>query len=372
MRATAFRGWRPRRITGHCRRKFAGRVGEIWVSGRSKALGYWGQSDLNREIFEATIKNEHDTTKYLRTGDMGFLYQGELYICGRLKDMVVVRGINVYPTDVEVLIGDILRHTPPTRFVAFGFGAHEENDEGLVILIEGTPNSTRRNLRDIYIKLQTRMQVPVLSIAFVTRGSLSRTSSGKISRRQCRNRWRNRTIQIVDRFAPSEKREGSTLLELIEDLENDWRDRPDTTLGELGLDSMELVMLALELERFLIQKFGATQYSADALNLGMLQSLTVRNLSQIASSLGSDSPDADLINSYCREIVDSVGARDLAQMKADISLPEALIPKRGRHLPSRGTTCISYWGDGLSRFTSSGSIAANDRSKRRRSRARAR
>lgn len=98
-------------ITGHrliivdpqtLRRSESGRVGEIWVSGPSVAQGYWQRAEDTRRSFAGEVAEPADGERYLRTGDLGFLHEGELYICGRLKDLIILNGLNIYPQDVEL------------------------------------------------------------------------------------------------------------------------------------------------------------------------------------------------------------------------------------------------------------------------------
>lgn len=84
-----------------------GQVGEIWVASPSKAQGYWNQSALSQHEFHAPLPANATATSpaaqdgFLRTGDLGFLHAGELFICGRVKDLIIVRGRNHYPQDIE-------------------------------------------------------------------------------------------------------------------------------------------------------------------------------------------------------------------------------------------------------------------------------
>jgi acyl-CoA synthetase (AMP-forming)/AMP-acid ligase II len=82
------------------RRCAGGRVGEIWSAGPSVAGGYWGRPDESRATFHNRLAGEGDRD-FLRTGDLGFVHDGELFVCGRLKDLLIVRGRNYYPQDVE-------------------------------------------------------------------------------------------------------------------------------------------------------------------------------------------------------------------------------------------------------------------------------
>jgi len=85
-------------------------IGEIWVSGQSKCLGYWNNPGPTAEVFgaqlSATDGNASDPALFVRTGDLGFYHEGEIYVCGRLKDMIIVRGQNLYPQDIETIVED--------------------------------------------------------------------------------------------------------------------------------------------------------------------------------------------------------------------------------------------------------------------------
>src|SRR4029077_7289849 len=87
------------------RRRSEEEVGEIWVRGPSIAQGYWNRPEETRESLAA--KTEGDDQPYLRTGDLGFLHQNELYIVGRLKEMMIFQGRNIYPQDVEAAVEGI-------------------------------------------------------------------------------------------------------------------------------------------------------------------------------------------------------------------------------------------------------------------------
>ncbi|NDH68815.1 MAG: fatty acyl-AMP ligase, partial [Gammaproteobacteria bacterium] len=77
-------------------------IGEICITGKSKCKGYWNQPERTKDIFEAKL--EGSEAQWLRTGDLGFVYDNELFICGRTKDMIIVRGLNYYPHDIELIV----------------------------------------------------------------------------------------------------------------------------------------------------------------------------------------------------------------------------------------------------------------------------
>ena len=108
------------------------RVGEIWVNSPSKAMGYWDQPGLSKDEFNA-IPSSHNTTQskdskgYLRTGDLGFMHQGEVFICGRSKDLIIVRGSNHYPQDIERTAEKAELRLRPGCSAAFSFSSSAIN-----------------------------------------------------------------------------------------------------------------------------------------------------------------------------------------------------------------------------------------------------
>ena len=89
-----------------------GNVGEIWVAGPSVAIGYWGRPEDTDEAFKAHILSDGDGP-YLRTGDVGFVHDNELFVTGRLKDLIIIRGRNYYPHDIELTVERCHPHLRP-------------------------------------------------------------------------------------------------------------------------------------------------------------------------------------------------------------------------------------------------------------------
>ena len=150
----------------------ANQVEEIWLTGTSKTLGYWKRQDLTAQTFEARLENE--AAKFLRTGDLGFIHNGELYVCGRIKDMTVVRGINVYPTDIETMAARLLAPLQ-VKVAVFGFGHTEKNDDGIIVLIERRLGKDSVDLATLYRRLKIHLDVPILTLACVPRRSIPDT-----------------------------------------------------------------------------------------------------------------------------------------------------------------------------------------------------
>ena len=162
------------------------RVGEIWVSGPSVAGGYWKRDDLTKEIFQARLCDGRGP--FLRTGDLGFLRDGELFVTGRLKDLLIFRGVNHYPQDIEHTVQSAHEHVAHCTGAAILVG--EEGSEQLVLVQETV---RRRDLdfpsiiEAIRKKVAGTHELPVAAVVLIKTRSIPKTSSGKIQRHACRD-----------------------------------------------------------------------------------------------------------------------------------------------------------------------------------------
>ena len=160
------------------------RVGEIWLSGPSVAGGYWKRDDITSDIFQARLSDGRGP--FLRTGDLGFLRGGELYVTGRLKDLLILRGVNHYPQDIEQTVQSAHSHVEPGSGAAIVVG--EEGEERLVIVQE---TIRRRDLdfEDIADAIRKEVaaehELAVAAIVLIKTRSIPKTSSGKIQRHAC-------------------------------------------------------------------------------------------------------------------------------------------------------------------------------------------
>ncbi len=107
-------------------------MGEIWVAGPSVAQGYWNRPEETRQTFQAYVQ-ETNEGPFLRTGDLGFIQNGELFVTGRLKDMIVIRGRNYYPQDIERLVQESHPSLEEGRGAAFSVDRLGCSKERLVI-----------------------------------------------------------------------------------------------------------------------------------------------------------------------------------------------------------------------------------------------
>ncbi len=181
-----------------CRPAGPGRVGEIWLAGASVARGYRNAAPAVLDSFGAHLPG--DAGPWLRTGDLGFVRDGELFITGRLKDLVIINGRNLYPQDVEALVEEVAEFLEPNRCAVFGVDAGGQ--ERLAIVVESDRRLVRiarRGRSDgasiaqldalaqrIRSAVASRFGTTVELLMFVRPGAFPRTSSGKVQRARCR------------------------------------------------------------------------------------------------------------------------------------------------------------------------------------------
>jgi len=160
------------------------RVGEICVAGPSVAQGYWRRPEQNRETFRFRLADGRGP--FLRTGDLGFLRRGELFVTGRLKDLIILRGVNLYPQDIESSVDASHPHVAKGAGAAFAIG--EDGQERLVIVQE-TIRRRHLDFEEIIDAIRKRVakehDAPVAAVVLLKPGSLPKTSSGKIQRHAC-------------------------------------------------------------------------------------------------------------------------------------------------------------------------------------------
>ena len=163
-----------------------GEPGEVWVSGPSVSRGYWDSPDASREAFTTDESGE----RVLRTGDLGFLQDGELYVTGRAKDLIIVRGRNVAAADAEWAVADC--HPQVRRGSVAAFGVDQGAGEELVVLAElrRYANVNPAEIRAaIQAALAGHLGVTAHQVLLGRRGSVLKTPSGKIRRAECRIRF---------------------------------------------------------------------------------------------------------------------------------------------------------------------------------------
>jgi len=178
-----------------------GQVGELWLSGASVSPGYWRREQETRETFGGRLPD--GSGPYLRTGDLAFLHEGELVICGRAKDLIVFNGRNLYPQDIELtaeLAHEAVRLGGSAAFAVQDEAGAEMETLALVCEVDGEPDE-QAVVAAIKAAVQREFEVHVSSVLLVPAYAVPKTSSGKKQRAASRRLWmasRGHDVHPVD------------------------------------------------------------------------------------------------------------------------------------------------------------------------------
>ncbi len=276
-----------------------GHVGEIWISGPSVAKGYWRNDQATREVFcaQSTVSR----TPFLRTGDLGFLEGDELFVTGRLKDLIIVRGENHYPHDIEA----IAVASDPVFATTVGAAFSLEDESGsAVVLVQELPrqlmavDELTRLHRNIRRAVAEQEGVTLEKVVFVRFGSIPRTTSGKVRRHTCREMYRTGSLtefhavggrqplnclSPLPRVEPEETARLQALCQLAgEMVQLTAADvDPEASLLALGFDSLLMTNL-----RFQIEERLALSVSLE----DMLSGVSLRELAAEAKNIQPSEP----------------------------------------------------------------------------------
>lgn len=301
-------------------------IGEIWVSGTSVSSGYWQQPDITEDVFGAKIVGEPDDS-WLRTGDLGFIHHDEVFITGRLKDLIIIRGRNIYPQDVENFVSDLINLREPNACAAFATTI--DGEERITIAIEcsrvwlhdekSEPLEERLKSmsHEAILAIASKFEVPVFQFLWLRPSTFPRTSSGKVARKPLEKAYLNGELQgsIVSMTNASGSSSESTRGHEIEATCDDstdavdtgeyfsrilsviaaWHhdhDLPkvslsaDTKITSLGIDSLAAEEICLKLERVTGKSITVDAFYQNS-TLGQLSAQLSPTVSP--SSLGSHS-----------------------------------------------------------------------------------
>jgi len=176
----------------------AGEVGEVWLAGAGIAAGYWERPEESDATFKATVAGSGEGP-YLRTGDLGFIHRGELFLTGRLKDLIIVRGRNYYPHDLEWTAEQA--HPGLRRGCGAAFSIESEAGERVVLVYEIEKKLPESDMAEVMSCIRRAMaeeyELEVYSVVLVKSGTISRTSSGKIQRHACRADFESGQLTVV-------------------------------------------------------------------------------------------------------------------------------------------------------------------------------
>jgi acyl-CoA synthetase (AMP-forming)/AMP-acid ligase II len=188
-----------------------GEVGEVWVSSPSVAGGYWNRPDETDAVFKGFIRDTGEGP-FLRTGDLGFLKDGEVFIRGRLKDLIIIRGHNHYPQDIEYTVEK--SHTSLRAGCSAAFSVEEDGEERVIVVVEVAARPSAGDgltvqsdngaleVKTIFKAIRQRVaeehDLSVYAIRLLKPGTIPKTSSGKIQRNACRIAFLNQGLEMVE------------------------------------------------------------------------------------------------------------------------------------------------------------------------------
>ncbi|MGA7730510.1 MAG: fatty acyl-AMP ligase, partial [Chloroflexia bacterium] len=173
-------------------------VGEIWVSGPNVGLGYWDQPVETERTFRVYMPNSN-AGPFLRTGDLGFLHEGELFVTGRLKDLIIIRGRNLHPHDIELTVDR--SHAALRPGAGAAFGVEVDNEEQLVIVQELDRYARHADTDEIIAAICEAIGLEhgllPYAVVLLKVGSIPTTSSGKIQRYACRAGFLEGNLNVI-------------------------------------------------------------------------------------------------------------------------------------------------------------------------------
>uniref|UniRef100_M4C5R9 Carrier domain-containing protein n=1 Tax=Hyaloperonospora arabidopsidis (strain Emoy2) TaxID=559515 RepID=M4C5R9_HYAAE len=181
-----------------------GMIGEIWISSDSKAQGYFGEEmrEVSAEAFRAELVGDTEGKLYLKTGDLGVLYNQELFVCGRMKDLVIIRGRNHYPQDIEAT-AEGFEELRPGCCAAFSYVADGSDDEEKLAVVAELRDPAMISKASLCVNIRSAIArehgVKVTLVVLLAPRTIPKTTSGKISRSRCKKALKDKQLEEVYR-----------------------------------------------------------------------------------------------------------------------------------------------------------------------------
>ncbi len=259
-------------------------TGEIWIAGKSKCKGYWNRPELTKNVFYAKLEGYDQ--KYLRTGDIGFIDDENLYICGRQKDTIILRGMNYYPQDIEKVVWDSSKHIRDHHVVAF---SSVENKKEELIIVVGVKNiKVLPNVSTIAKTINVKHGITPYKTILVNAKDIEKTTSGKIKRYQVKDKYHSNTLNVIESHTYDSNIEFVTPSDIISHLLSKYEfdgleDDPLYTI----LDSLDLAILVNELRDYV--KEEAPDKIIKDLDPKIIQDMSLNQLNQFSDLMLAES-----------------------------------------------------------------------------------
>ncbi|HYI00848.1 AMP-binding protein, partial [Hyalangium sp.] len=291
------------------------RVGEIWIAGPSVAGGYWDKPEATARTFRAQLAD--GTGPYLRTGDLGFLWEGELFVTGRIKDVLIIRGKNHYPQDLERTVEQAHPAIRPGCIAAFSM--EQDGEERAVVMAEVEPRKLPESAtwetvtRAIRTEVAAQHGIALHAVSLIPPKALPKTSSGKLQRFACREAFLSGSMNELAREVSTPPQPGAEAL-TAEPLVAKLLEYVAAQLG-VPVDSVD-------------PRLPVTRSGLDSLGLmGLLDVLSQQAGREIRLEELLDHPDLEsLARLAAGERSHTPHASMLEQMLADAVLPPELAP----------------------------------------------
>ncbi|WP_137918850.1 non-ribosomal peptide synthetase [Hydrogenophaga sp. 2FB] len=305
-------------------------VGEVWVRGTSVGQGYWEQPESSQATFHAHLDTGEGP--FLRTGDLGFLEGREVFITGRIKDLIIVRGRNLYPHDLEWTA----QSTDGALRVGYGAAFSVEGDDGedVVIVQEVERREKGKDLGQLTANIRKAIaqayDLPLRAVVLVQAGSLPRTSSGKIRRRSCRQDYLDGQLQVLHldeaSIVGALDANDESLPAEVERL----RSLSDSAAQRQAIEQLILNRVAHFTRRSMADlslEASAIECGLDSLtSFRMLQSLEALLNCAIPSSLLLAAPDLRAIAARLQDLLAQGGAQPVVLMRDVTTNRQGLLP----------------------------------------------
>lgn len=281
-----------------------GQVGEVWVTSESKAAGYYHKPEETKRDFNAVLsgnQNGKGTLEFLRTGDLGFLNERELFICGRLKDLIIVGGRNYYPQDLEataeVSISDSCRPGCTAAFTVNPIQESRENGEQVILIMELKEVPSSNNADSICLSLVNTVRsainqqhsLAIAEVLLIKPRTVPKTSSGKIARAWCRKAYVKNTLQVVYRKSFKAAATNNSSMASLE-IESDQPSKsPATPANDVDIDTIR-AMAKKDLLQRLTQDLSSVsgipveQIEPKAALITMMDSISIAQLKGLIES----------------------------------------------------------------------------------------
>jgi acyl-CoA synthetase (AMP-forming)/AMP-acid ligase II/acyl carrier protein len=265
-------------------------VGEIWTSSESVALGYWNRETETEETFHATLAGQNKGP-FLRTGDLGFLHEGELFVTGRHKDLIIIRGRNFYPQDIEQTVERC--HALLRANSGAAFSIESDGGELLVVLQELDPRHAGHEMEEsaqaIRQAVALQHELKIYDVLLLKAGSIPKTSSGKTQRRACRELYLSGSLDIIHRDTLAESTAWLPPDETIADLSSTSFENPLDLPTDERVEALDAYLLdrlsgVLGLSSSRLHR----EQSVNAIGLDSLGALELKG--RIETELGLDIP----------------------------------------------------------------------------------